>query len=113
MAKEYLIKKREEVIETLTPYCKIHKIKKLDYIVDLDRGSEYLRLDDTLIGCTANSIHAIINELIAYVFVTQYCPEHYIGHFEKQTLNVVKSYWVKNDEILKASNETVITINIE
>ena len=105
------MKKRDDVIKELKPYCKLFKIKEYDYIIDEERGRELLRLNDTLIGCTGNSMLAIINELIAYVFVTKYCADRNIGHFQKQTLNVIKQYWVYDEATLSASFVTSIKIN--
>ena len=91
---EYLIKKRKDVLKELKPYCEVFGIKKYDYIIDEEKGSEILALDGTLIGCTGNSLTAIINEFICYIFVIRYCADRYIGRFRTQTLNVLKQYWL-------------------
>lgn len=86
---DYLEKKRIRVLETIKPICEAFNITKYDYTLD-----ELLIIEDTQIGCMSNSICAIVDELIGYIFVNIYCGHRCLGAFEKQTLNVIKRYWI-------------------
>ncbi len=91
MDKEYLLKKRLEVLENINPICKAFNIKDYDYIVD-DKGREQLRIEDTYIGCSCNSISATIEELVGYIFVVYW--KYRTLPFKTQTFNAIKSYWI-------------------
>lgn len=88
-----LKEKRKEVLKAIKPICEAFKIE-YDYIVKETGQTETLVLNGQKIGCSCNSINAIINEIIGYIFVKIYCKDNYIGHFRTQTLNVVKQYWL-------------------
>jgi hypothetical protein len=88
---EYLVKKRVEVLETIKPICEVFKITDYDY--EIEGGRERLRIYDIIIGCGSNSISAIIDELVGYIFVCRF-RERYLGAFKKQTFNRIKEYWV-------------------
>lgn len=92
-----LQKKRRRVLEAIDPICAVFNIKDYDYIVRETGQHETLRIYNTYIGCTDNSIEAVIEELIGWIFVKIYCKERYIGAFSTQTLNVVKQYWLKGE----------------
>lgn len=89
----YLEQKRKEVLKEIEPICKAFNIQDYDYIIK--DGREVLKIYNTYIGCKGNSISAIIDELIGWIFVKIYCKNRSIGAFEKQTLNVVKRYWIE------------------
>lgn len=91
----YLEQKRKEVLEEIKPICEAFKIKDYDYIVKESSQRETLRIYDTYIGCSCNSISAVIDELIGWIFVKIYCKNRSIGTFEKQTLNVIRKYWIE------------------
>ena len=93
---EYLKEKREKVLKAIKPICEAFGISDYDYIVNDSPPSELLRIYDTKIGCCSNSISAITDELIGWIFVEIYCRNRYIGAFKTQTLNVVKQYWRDN-----------------
>lgn len=88
-----LTEKRIEVIEKIKPICSAFEINDYDYIIDGNR--EYLKLDDTLICCDWNSISAIIDELIGYLFVKRFCKSRSIGAFRTQAINAVTVHWKK------------------
>ena len=88
--------KREEVLEAITPICKVFGIKVFDYIID--GNCEILKLYNTQIGCSCNSVSAVVDELIGYIFVKKYCRNRCLGAFSTQTLNVIKRYWIKECE---------------
>lgn len=66
---EYLKKKRLEVLERIKPICDAFGIKDYDYIVKETGQNECLRLYDTYIECSCNSIEATMEELIGYIFI--------------------------------------------
>lgn len=92
--KDYLITKKQKVLMTLAPYLELFGIEG-DYIITETGGEllEYLVLNGQKIGCTCNSVEAIFDEFIAYLFVKIYCRNRSLGAFEKQTLNRIKQYW--------------------
>lgn len=88
--------KRAAVLKEVTPICNAFGIKGFDYIIT--GNNERLRLNDTYIGCSCNSVSAVVEELIGYIFVKMYCRNRYIGAFQTQTLNVIKQYWIKGEK---------------
>lgn len=85
--------KKAEVMQAITPICNVFGIKDFDYI--FNEKQERLKLNDTQIGCGCNSVSAVVDELIGYIFVTRWCRSRYLGTFKTQTLNVIKAYWIK------------------
>lgn len=90
---EQLKKKRIEVLKAIKPICEAFNLE-YDYIVKETGQTETLVLNGQKIGCSCNSIEAIINEIIGYLFVKIYCRNNWIGNFRTQTLNVIKQYWL-------------------
>lgn len=90
---EELKKKRKEVLKAIKPICETFNLE-YDYIIKETGQTETLVLNGQKIGCSWNSIEAIINEIIGYIFVKRYCRNKYIGAFKTQTLNVIKQYWL-------------------
>ena len=90
---EELKKKRVEVLKAIKPICEVFNLE-YDYIIKETGQTETLVLNGQKIGCSWNSIEAIINEIIGYIFVKIYCRNKYIGAFKTQTLNVIKQYWL-------------------
>ena len=90
---EYLQKKREEALERIKPICEAFNINDYDY--EIEAGREQLRIYDTRIGCSLNSLSAIRDELIGWIFVNTFCKNRSLGAFEKQTLNMIKQHWFK------------------
>lgn len=86
--------KRTDVIKAIKPICEAFNLE-YDYIVKETGQTETLVLNGQKIGCSCNSIEAIINEIIGYLFVKIYCRNNWIGNFRTQTLNVIKQYWIK------------------
>lgn len=91
---EYLEQKRLEVLKAIKPICDVFGIKDYDYEVSDKGQSEALRLDQTRIGCSCNSIFAVEQELIGYIFVKMW-KDRSLGAFENQTKSVIKRYWIK------------------
>lgn len=87
--------KRRRVLEAIDPICSVFGIKDYDYIVSKNGQREILRIYDVKIACSGNSIDAVVDELIGYIFVKRYCKNRYIGAFKTQTLNRIKAYWIK------------------
>jgi len=90
--------KRTQVLAALTPICEAFGIKDFDYIVISENHAERLKLNNVLIGCASNSVSAVVDELIGYLFVTRFCKNKYIGAFKTQTLNAVRGNWIKQEE---------------
>ena len=89
--REYLVGKRLEVLEKIKPICDAFGITDFDYEIESNR--ERLRINDTRIGCGCNSMSAIVDELVGYIFVCRF-RERYLGHFKVQTFNRIKEYWI-------------------
>lgn len=92
---EDLNQKRHDVLEAIAPICSAFKIDDYDYIVSETGQRETLRIYDTQIACSCNSIDVIIDEIIGWLFVKRFCKHRSIGAFETQTLNRVRRYWLK------------------
>jgi hypothetical protein len=98
MKEDYLIEKRLEILDVIKPICEAFKITNYDYEVDEEKGIELLRLNDTRIGCSCNSVSAVVDELVGYIFIKRWSHNRSLGAFEKQTTNVIKAYWVKGEK---------------
>jgi hypothetical protein len=90
--KDYQIKKRNCVLETIKPICDVFEIKEYDYI--LDDEHERLVVERQSIGCCCNSIGAIVMELIAYIFLNTYCENRYV---EDKLIKELKRYYIKEE----------------
>lgn len=88
------MEKREEVLKEIKPICDAFGIEYYDYFVDEKKGIERLVIEGQKINCGGNSISAIIDELIGYIFVSTFARNRSLGAFGKQTINVIKRYWV-------------------
>ena len=83
---KYLQEKRAEVLKKIKPICEAF---------GSDKGqTEILRIGTTKIGCSWNSIDAVVQELVGYLFVF-YFRERALGHFKTQVFNEIKCYWLK------------------
>lgn len=89
---EYLKEKRLEVLKEIKPICDVFKISDYDY--EIANGNERLRLYNTYIGCSCNSVSAVVDELVGYIFIKKWCRSRTLGAFDKQTQNVIKRYWL-------------------
>ena len=94
MNNDYLIEKRIEVLEKIKPICEAFGIKDYDYIVDTKKRSERLRVYETEIGCSCNSISAVVDELVGYIFINTFCKNRSLGAFGPQTKNRIKEHWI-------------------
>lgn len=97
MDNEYLIKKRIKVLEAIKPICEAFKISNYDYEVDIKNKREVLIIYDIKIGCNCNSIEAVKNELIGFIFLRTWCRHRSLGAFNTQCKNVIKRYWIDGD----------------
>ena len=95
MCDVYLIEKREKVLKAIAPICEAFNIEDYDYELSNTGQRETLRLYDTRIGCSANSIDAVIDELIGYIIIKRYCRNRSLGTFSTQVKNVIKRYWTE------------------
>ena len=89
---EQLKKKRLEVLEAIKPICEAFNID-YDYIVKEKGQTETLVLNGQKIGCSMNSIYAIENEIIGYVFAEIYSKDKW-WHFKPHTIKFIKQYWL-------------------
>ena len=101
----YLKEKRIKVLEEIKPYCELFGIIDYEYFVNTKTGGEVLKLNDTYIGCAANSISAIIDEVIGYIIINRYCKNRSFGAFRKQTMNDIKSYWIECPEWVRGETK--------
>lgn len=95
MDMERLEKKRFEVLDTIKPICKAFNITDYDYEISTEGYREILRIYDVKIGCSCNSIDAVKNELIGFIFLRTWCKYRSLGAFDTQCKNVIKRYWIK------------------
>lgn len=93
---EILQEKRLEVLKAIKPICEAFGIKDYDYIVKNEGQKETLVVEGTKIGCSCNSIYAVKQELIGYIFVGMW-KDRSLGAFDTQVKNVIKRYWIKED----------------
>lgn len=91
---KYLQEKRTEVLKEIKPICEAFGIDDYDYIVSDKGQTETLRIGTTKIGCSCNSIYAVVQELVGYLFIC-YFRERALGHFKTQVFNEIKRYWLK------------------
>ena len=95
---KYLEEKRLQVLEEIKPICNAFAITDYDYEIDDDMYSEVLRLNNTKMNCSMNSISAIIDEVIGYLFINYYCKNRSLGAFETQVKNRITSTWIAEAE---------------
>ena len=86
--------KRDKVLKAISPIMEAFDIKDYDY--EVNNTKETLRIYNTRIGCTANSIDAIIDEIIGYIFINRWCRYRSLGTFSTQAKNAIKRYWEKD-----------------
>lgn len=90
--REYLKAKKIEALQAIKPICEYFKID-YDYVVKEKGQTETLILNGQEIGCSANSVSAVIDEIIGYIFIKIYCRNRYLP-FETQIKNKIKEYWL-------------------
>ena len=96
---QYLEKKRMKVLNTIIPVLKPFGITKVDYVIDEKTYQETLVIDDIKIGCTCNSIEAILQEVVGYLFIKTWVPprilvsDPYVDH----CVEVITHYWIKEE----------------
>lgn len=88
------MEKREQVLEAIKPICEAFGIEDYDYIVEKNEIIERLVINGQQIGCSCNSVSAVIDELIGYIFVKRWNKNRTLGPFSTQVLNVIKRYWI-------------------
>lgn len=89
----YYADKLKQINNAIVPICEAFHINDYGYEID-ENGKETLVLEGQKIGCTSNSVSAVVNELIGYIIVTRYCRDGCLGVFEKQTKNHIKRNWI-------------------
>lgn len=91
---EYLQEKRLKVLDAIKPICEAYGIVDYDYEVDSHGQREVLRIYDTKIGCSCNSILAVKQELTGYIFIMMWKGRS-LGAFAPQTKKEIKTYWME------------------
>ena len=94
--------KRKEVLEAIKPICDVFGIKDYDYIIKKTGQRETLRLNDTLICCDCNSISAVVDELIGYIFIKKWCKKRYIPI---NAINKIREYWIQGEILMKTGDK--------
>ena len=92
---DYLERKRAEVLQEIKPICEAFGITDYDYEITETGQREVLRVNSVRIGCTLNSISAVVDELIGYIFIMRWCRNRSLGAFSTQTKNIIKRYWME------------------
>lgn len=95
---DYLEGKKAEILQELKLICEAFGISDYDYIIKDTEQTETLRIDDVKIGCSCNSVSAVVDELIGYIFITRWCRNRSLGTFSTQAKNQIKRYWIKEVE---------------
>ena len=90
---EHLIEKRKEVLNAIEPICNVFNIKDYDYEIKETGQRETLRIGKVRIACSCNSISAVIDELIGYIFIVRWCKNRSLGTFSTQCKNVIRQHW--------------------
>ena len=87
---KYLKRKRLEVLEEIKPICEAFNIEH-DYVIGkYSTFSETLILNGQEIACSMNSISAVKEEVIGYIFIKHYDRW---WHFKPHTKKFIKQYW--------------------
>lgn len=89
----YLTEKKAEVLSKITPILHSFGVYDFDYTFKIETGIEKLRIEGTYIGCSFNSISAIVDEVIGWIFVNIYLKHRSLGKPESQVVKVIKRYW--------------------
>lgn len=93
---ERLKEKRLEILEAIKPICEAYGIDDYDYEIDSYGQREVLRIGDTHIGCSGNSIHAVKQELTGYIFISMW-KDRNLGAFSLQVKKMIKRYWIEEE----------------
>ncbi len=93
---EYLERKRLVVLKEIKPICESFNITDYDYEIKETGQTETLRVNDTRIGCSLNSIEATVQELVGYLFIATW-RKRSLGAFETQVKNVIKVHWLEGE----------------
>lgn len=80
-------------MNAIEPICNVFNIKDYDYEIKETGQRETLRIGNVKIGCSCNSISAVIDELIGYIFIVRWCKNRYLGTFSTQCKNVIRQHW--------------------
>lgn len=94
--------KRLKILEEIKPICEAFNITDYDYIVKKDLQTETLRINNTYIACSLNSVSAVKDELIGWIIINIYSKNRGLGAFQKQTENHIKRYWL--DQVTRTKN---------
>ena len=95
---EYMAKKKQEIMASLTPKLNAWGVTDFDYEYTLTEDkkytdSEWLRIGKDYIGCHSNSVSAVEEEALGWLFIRIWCKSRHLGAFKIQTKNVIQAYW--------------------
>lgn len=90
-----LEKKRNSVLKVIAPLMSYFQITNYDYKIAHTR--ETLVIEGTCIECALNSIGAILNELVNYIWIKTYAEDFYLGEHSEDLLHILKSSWSMED----------------
>lgn len=97
---QYLKEKRMKVLNTVVPVLKPFGITEVDYEVNLETYQETLVIDNVKIGCTCNSIEAILQEVTGYLFIKTWVPSSRILAYDpcvERCIELITHYWIKEE----------------
>lgn len=104
--KEAMQKRKEEVLAVITPMLMAFGMEPgadFEYIVKDTLQTETLRIHDTYIGCSGNSLSAIGDEIVGYLFVKRFIPNQQ-GRIDARTARNVKNavgrYWLGRERLI-------------
>lgn len=95
-AEDYYEQKRLSVLETIKPICDVFGITSYDYEVPPKREGECLVVEGQRIGCTMDSIGAIVRELITYIFIYSGCADR-LTTSHKSAVSQMTRNWLKGE----------------
>ncbi len=93
---KYLEAKRQTVLDTIKPICEAFGITNYDYIVKTSGQRETLVVENTKIGCSDDSIGAIVQELVNYIWIQCGCINR-LSQYRKYIKNTLTGYWLKGE----------------
>lgn len=97
---QYLQEKRVEVLKTVKPILEPFDITEVDYVIDENTKQEILVIEKAKIDCSCNSIEAIIQEVVGYLFIKTWVPSSRILYYDPHVnhcIEMITHYWIKEE----------------
>jgi hypothetical protein len=86
--------KRVDVLAAIKPICETFNITDFDYEIHDEDQTEILRIGSTKIGCSCNSILAITDELVGYIFWYRWERNRGLSLYDSKIKKVIQRYWL-------------------